>query len=314
MDGLYLLCSIISTSVVSIILSLLLPCQYLYDLLFIKSSLKNEDNEPVVSLYEGLVWHERKRPVHNSFQYNSCYALLDLDLAPKSLPSSLFSNHLSAQEARRITSTSGPVFLLTIPPSVGYEQNPLSVYYCYELEDSVPCLRKCIAEVTNTPWGERVSFVFNPDSDLVAKPLHVSPFMDMLGNWTIRATAPGNTLFISISVQHPKLGDYFIATLTAKRVSSGASNLALFCWLMPHKVALCIYWQALKLWWKNVHFVQHPRYQNPTYRGEALMRDRKLQGCPIFGQEDDNNYSNIAAENKSQNRWCVWRESRWPWA
>ncbi|KAI3979216.1 hypothetical protein MKX01_017041, partial [Papaver californicum] len=66
---------------------------------------------------------------------------------------------------------------------------------------------------------------------------------DMLGNWTIKATAPGNTLFISISVQHPKLGDYFIATLTAKRVSFGATNLALFFWLMPHKVALWIYWQ-----------------------------------------------------------------------
>jgi len=32
-------------------------------------------------------------------------------------------------------------------------------------------------QVTNTPWGERVSFVFDPHSDLVAKALHVSPFM-----------------------------------------------------------------------------------------------------------------------------------------
>ncbi|GER27728.1 galactose oxidase/kelch repeat superfamily protein [Striga asiatica] len=31
--------------------------------------------------------------------------------------------------------------------------------------------------VTNTPWGERVTFLSNPNSDLVAKPLHVSPFM-----------------------------------------------------------------------------------------------------------------------------------------
>lgn len=34
-----------------------------------------------------------------------------------------------------------------------------------------------VLQVTNTPWGERVTFLFNPNSDLVAKPLHVSPFM-----------------------------------------------------------------------------------------------------------------------------------------
>jgi hypothetical protein len=37
--------------------------------------------------------------------------------------------------------------LLTIPPSVGYEQNPLSVYYCYDVENSATRLKKCIAEV-----------------------------------------------------------------------------------------------------------------------------------------------------------------------
>jgi len=42
-------------------------------------------------------------------------------------------------------------FFLTIPPSVGYEQNPLSLYYCYDLEDSASSLKKCIAEVILTP-------------------------------------------------------------------------------------------------------------------------------------------------------------------
>lgn len=39
-------------------------------------------------------------------------------------------------------------FLLTIPASVGYEQNPLSVYYCFDVDDSGSHLAKCIAEVT----------------------------------------------------------------------------------------------------------------------------------------------------------------------
>lgn len=36
---------------------------------------------------------------------------------------------------------------MTIPPSVGYEQNPLSLYYCYDLEESSKRLSKCIAQV-----------------------------------------------------------------------------------------------------------------------------------------------------------------------
>lgn len=42
-------------------------------------------------------------------------------------------------------------------------------------------LAVCVAEVTNTPWGERVVFNFNPAGQRVPKALHVSPFMDMRG-------------------------------------------------------------------------------------------------------------------------------------
>ena len=71
----------------------------------------------------------------------------------------------------------------------------------------------------------------------------------MLGNWTIKANAPGDNLSVAISVQHPKLGDYFIATLNAKKVSSSSvSDHALFFWLMPHKVAVWIYWHVSGIW------------------------------------------------------------------
>ncbi|KAL6197402.1 hypothetical protein ACLB2K_033011 [Fragaria x ananassa] len=106
---------------------------------------------------------------------------------PRQRPHAL-PNHLSADEARRIAGTSGPTLLLTIPESVGYEQNPLSLYYCYD--DLI--LKNCIAEVTNTPWGERVLFVFDPDSDLVAKPLHVSPFMGLSFGKRKKNVLPGN--------------------------------------------------------------------------------------------------------------------------
>ncbi|XP_050370374.1 uncharacterized protein LOC126788427 [Argentina anserina] len=305
MELLYLLCSIISTFLTSLTLSLLLPLRILLRRLSPSSS-------SAVSLYQGTVFHERRRPVHHSFRYSVRYALIDLDDSPHALP-----NHLSSDEARRISGTSGRALLLTIPESVGYEENPLSLYYCYDDQT----LKNCIAEVTNTPWGERVLFVFDPNSDLVAKPLHVSPFMDMIGNWNIRTNAPDDTLFVSISVQHPDLGNYFTATLKAKRVpSSLVSDHALFFWLMPHKVAVWIYWHAFKLWWKNVAFIQHPRYTSPGYREEALVRNQKLQCCPAIRLDKEKHLQfegssqGCRVNNENESRYIKWRDAKWPWS
>ena len=44
-------------------------------------------------------------------------------------------------------------------------------------------LQRCIAEVTNTPWGARVTFVFDPGEQAVPKAMHVSPLMDMRSTW-----------------------------------------------------------------------------------------------------------------------------------
>ncbi|KAK6268474.1 hypothetical protein QUC31_012634 [Theobroma cacao] len=314
MEIFYLFCSILSAFFTSLAFSLLLPFRFLLPRQRRPPPLSTTANEHV-SLYEGTVWHERRRPVRHSFRYSVRYALFDLDNAPKAPP-----DHLSANEARRIAETTGPVFLLTIPPSVGYEQNPLSLYYCYDLEGSTKLLKKCIAEVTNTPWGERVRFVLDPNSDLVAKPLHVSPFMDMRGNWSVKVNAPGDNLLVAISVQHPELGDYFLATLKAKRISPAlVHDHALFFWLMPHKVALWIYWHAIKLWWKNVPFIQHPRYTNPSYREEALKHDRKLQCCRAVGEKKDEfmqvggSCPGIVAERNHGERLFVWRDAKWPW-
>ena len=74
----------------------------------------------------------------------------------------------------------GKVFLLTTPISAGYSQNPISVYYCLEGAGN---LIVCIAEVTNTPWGATVTFLFRPDGQQVPKAMHVSPFMDMRSTW-----------------------------------------------------------------------------------------------------------------------------------
>ncbi|KAL7211422.1 hypothetical protein ACSBR2_014313 [Camellia fascicularis] len=132
-----------------------------------------------------------------------------------------------------------------------------------------------------------------------------------------RISVNGSSGFIW-HVRHPKLGDYFTASLTGKRISSSAADHALFFWLMPHKVAFAIYWEALKLWWKGVAFIQHPRYANVGYRQEALIRDMKLQCCPAFSQ-DIQNYqplegsdSDLLKDKNGRNRF-TWRDAKWPW-
>ncbi|XP_058201042.1 uncharacterized protein LOC131315847 isoform X2 [Rhododendron vialii] len=278
MEALHLWCSIISTFFTTLVLSLVLPLSSLLR----RCSRSQSFSEPASTVYQGTVWHERRRPVRHSFKYTVRYALIDLDRAARPPP-----DHLSADHCRSIAQTDGPVFLLTIPPSVGYEQNPLSLYYCYDSEGCTVNLKKCIAE-------------------------------DMLGNWKIRANAPGDSLFISISVHHPKLGEYFTATLTAERISSVAADSALFFWLMPHRVAVWIYWHALKLWWKGVPFIQHPRYSHQEYREEALVRDMKLQCCQAF-QQDEQNHLRLEGNDSDYvknggNRRFAWRDAKWPWA
>ncbi|KAK1378428.1 TBC1 domain family member 14 like [Heracleum sosnowskyi] len=232
-------------------------------------------------------------------------------ISPTDRSSYVPPNHLSAEEARSIVGTTGPVLLLTIPPSVGYQRSPVTLYYCYDRQESSSnILKNCIAEVSNTPWGEQVRFVFNPNSDLVAKCLHVSPFMDMLGDWKMKTRSIGNNLSVTVSVKHPVLGNYFTAFLTAKRVlSTSKVCYAFFFWFMPQKAAIYTYWQSLKLLLNNVQFFEHPKYQNPGYIEECLTNAKGRGCCMAFPRNSLN-----SPQAQGRERWYSWKPIKWPWA
>ncbi|GJP71378.1 hypothetical protein CLOP_g2214 [Closterium sp. NIES-67] len=86
---------------------------------------------PPLLLYGGHVAHHRSQPTAHGFNYSVRYALVNLDAAPDWFVRSSGRHHMSADEARSFAGTDGPIFLLTNPVSMGYEQNPISVYYCY---------------------------------------------------------------------------------------------------------------------------------------------------------------------------------------
>ena len=73
----------------------------------------------------------------------------------------------------------GPVRLLTHLRTFGHCFNPVSFYYCFAADGER--LEAVVAEVTNTPWGERHAYVLPPATtgDGFDKALHVSPFMGM---------------------------------------------------------------------------------------------------------------------------------------
>ncbi|KAL5731746.1 hypothetical protein ACHQM5_004446 [Ranunculus cassubicifolius] len=120
MELLYLIASIIYNTLLSFTLSLFLPFQYIHHFLQTqpKSSIPKEPNQennpnPELTLYEGIVWHQRMRPVRHSFRYRARYALIDLDRAPNTI-----HNHLSAHQAREITSTNRPVYVISVSSGV----------------------------------------------------------------------------------------------------------------------------------------------------------------------------------------------------
>ena len=220
---------------------------------------------------------------------------------------------LTAEETRQLAGTSGSVRLLTYAPSCGYQQNPISLYYCYSerslpgapsLADTPP--QRCLAEVTNTPWGERCRFAFRPTQDTVPKPLHVSPFWHMGTFWRIAAPAPGEAIEVTFVAEQladggsgappaggAPCGSLFRASLKLMRVAPPQGPPQAWAWLMPHRAVVWIYWQAALLLAKGVPFLAHPKYlSGSAYRARAAQEEKPLRrvatgcrpggGCPAF--------------------------------
>ena len=78
----------------------------------------------------------------------------------------------------------GPIRLLTNLRSLGLCFNPVSFYYCFDAAGQQ--LQAVLAEVTNTPWGERQAYVIAGEAGRFQKLMHVSPFMPMDQAYTLR--------------------------------------------------------------------------------------------------------------------------------
>jgi DUF1365 family protein len=250
---------------------------------------------PASCLYEGVVQHRRRAPVAHEFAYRLFMLYLDLEELP-----TLFSrrwlwsarggnvawfrrrDHFGPPsepldqcvrrlvEAKTGLSPTGPIRLLTHLRYAGFVINPISLYYCFNENEQ---LASVVAEVTNTPWGERHLYVLDAADardgivrTSTTKSLHVSPFLTMDFAYHFRLTTPGRSLTIRVSnesLEALQAKPAFDATAVFhRRALTGGALARVLCRypLMTAKVALAIYWQAFVLWRKGAPYVPHPKY------------------------------------------------------
>jgi len=115
----------------------------------------------------------------------------------------------------------GPLCVLTHPRTLGMCFNPVSFYYAFAADGRLDAV---VAEVTNTPWGQRHAYVLRGGAapsrvlrGVDAKALHVSPFqaMERTHHWAV--TVPGPTLSVHIENRRPDATADFDATLRLVR-------------------------------------------------------------------------------------------------
>ena len=204
-------------------------------------------------VYEGAVRHRRHEPVHHELRYPLAMLYLDLgELPARALLRG--ADHLGDDaardlvEARTGTRPDGPVRLLTIPRGF----NPVSFYYCF----GDGGLRAVVAEVTNTPWGERHAYVLEGARGELDKAFHVSPFLGMDHRYAWRVTEPGERLAVHIAADGA-----FDASLTLRRRELDRRSLRRVLWQAP--AVPRIYRQALRLKLKGAPYHPHPA-RGPT--------------------------------------------------
>jgi len=247
------------------------------------------------AVYEGVVRHRRLAPHPHAFDYRMAQLYLDLDeidrvfaqrwlwsTARRNVAQFRRSDYLGPTEVplaeavrQRVEQVTGrrpvgAVRLLTHLRYLGLVFNPVSFYYCFAADGVT--LAAIVAEITNTPWKERHTYVLSTETAQAQgrawhwkfpKAFHVSPFMPMAREYGWRFTTPGAHLLVHMDVMHEGERE-FDATLTLQRRPLNSTSLARVLWrypLMTAQVVGKIHWQALRLWLKRNPVHDHPALQ-----------------------------------------------------
>jgi DUF1365 family protein len=239
----------------------------------------------MIRVLDARIFHARSRPRKNAFRYGALYLLLPLTelSSPRRIGllsvdrANLFGIRTSdygdgatppAQWIRkvlddwRMTEADGDVCLMTMPRIFGYAFNPVNFWFCF---DKAQQLRAVLAEVNNT-FGERHSYLcFRDDHGPVGpqetlrshKTFHVSPFLQVQGEYSFRFSAQPEQ--VTIAIDHTDKDGPLLRTSVAGRATQLTAlqlvRVLLRNPLTPFKVIALIHYQAVKLYLKGVrHF------------------------------------------------------------
>ena len=241
-------------------------------------------------LYSGTLRHARYTPKKHVFSYKvfmpfvelqsleTLTARLPLWSAKRWAPARFLRKDFLGQETMPLVDAvrhriheetgcqhTGPIYLLANWRYFGYQNNPIAVYYCYDTAGEQ--LEYVVAEVTNTPWGERHSYVLKapganaPLATEFDKSLHVSPFNPMNMTYRWHSNAPDDELTIQIALfeQDQRVFDAVLSLTAAPLDARSAPRAVLTYPLMTIKVVAGIYWEALRLFLKGVSLHAHPK-------------------------------------------------------
>lgn len=244
--------------------------------------------ETAGQLYSSTVMHRRLIAPLYRFTYRLFYLLVDIDrLGELDRSLRLFSHNgfnlvslhdrdfgdgrtpLRAWIEGRLASEGirldgGRIRLLCLPRILGFAFNPIALWYCQHRDGS---LRAVLAEVRNT-FGEKHSYLLASGGRPMAyegphekeKCFHVSPFLDLVGRYSFRFTAPGEDLRVLIHETRDGV-PLMDATLHGRRRPLRDRSLLAQVLAMPWmtlKVVAGIHWEALKLWLRGARFHKKP--------------------------------------------------------
>ncbi|MFG2617689.1 DUF1365 domain-containing protein [Streptomyces sp. NPDC048507] len=152
------------------------------------------------------------------------------------------------------------VLMLAHARVFGYVFNPLSVYWCHGPDGA---LRQIVAEVHNT-YGERHCYLLGPESadeGRVPKEFHVSPFLEVDGDYLMRLPEPGERLALTVQLAGGADGARLTATVRGRRRPGGARGLLRAALRHPWSTAAVtvgIRFHGIRLWLRGVPVQPRP--------------------------------------------------------
>ena len=161
----------------------------------------------------------------------------------------------------------GRAFVLAQPRMLGWYFNPVCFYFCMGASG----LDFIVAEINNTPWDEKYSYVLDA-RDLNArrspgglefsfpKRFHVSPFFAMDLEYCWRFRVDEERIEIAMHLHREGLECFFAGMyLDAEPLTQRNLRRFLLRYPMQNVRTLArIYWQAARLWMKRARFYPHP--------------------------------------------------------